>query len=246
MLSSNNSTVSDLRQGNKRKRSQASIVSGYSEGSLERQAKFCVREGRWPSHPLADRTANVPDLMTIALHLGLHGICACEVRELGLWAYLKSLEVSHKFARDEAKAVLDRKLEQADMYQHLSFFGKLLPYTAFFNMLDVLRHRTQARENNKRSEAEPAAATPHDEGSSDFCPGTLSELFAEFLEQHAQHSCRPIERRMRCIQLRQALREADTADSYPRILYEHLWNKEQGPWSRFLHERDLEAFWMPL
>ena len=246
MLPSHSSTDSDLRKGNKRKRSQASVVSGCSDGSLERQATFCVREGRWPGHPLAENTANVPDLQTIALHLGLNAICTCEVRELGLWAYLKSLEVHNKFARDETKVVLDTKLEQADMCQHLSFFGKLLPYTAFFNMLDVLRHRVQVRENNRRSEVEPAAATQDNEGSQDFCPGTLSELFAEILEQHTQHSCRPIERRTRCIQLRQALREADSAESYPRILYEHLWNKEQGSWSRFLHERDLEAFWMPL
>ena len=149
-------------------------------------------------------------------------------------------------AREEAQTVVDTTLASADMYQHLSYFGKVLPYAAFFNLLDLLRHRMQARKHATDTKMVPAAATPEQEVNRGFSPGSLSELFTEFLEQYAQRTCRVAERRMRCIQLRQALRDAESADSYPQIIYEHLWHREQGPWSRFIHERDLEALWMPM
>ena len=246
MLPSHSSTGSNMRQGTKRKRSLASNCSGDTTGSIGRQVKYCVQEGRWPNHPLAEANTTPPDLLTYALHLGLCGIGAREVRELGLWAYLQSYEVHNQLAREEARAILDTKLDTADMYQHLSFFGKVLPYTEFFNMLDMLRHRIHVRGHKTSPEAEPTAATHEQEVDQDFSPEGLSELFAEFLEQHAQHTCRVAERRRRCIHLGQALLDAESADSYPQIIYGHLWNREQGPWSRFIHERDLEALWMPL
>ena len=60
----------------------------------------------------------------LALQLGLHGISIGEVRELGLWIYLKSNEVSDPRVSSEARSILDTKLGEADMYQHLSFFPK--------------------------------------------------------------------------------------------------------------------------
>ena len=246
MLSSHSSTGSNQRRGTKRRRSPGSHCTADSTGSLGRQVRQCVQEGRWPNHPLAEANTTPPDLLTYSLHLGLCGISEREVRELGLWAYLQSYEVHNPLAREEAQAVVDTKLASADMYQHLSYFGKVLPCSAFFNMLDLLRHRMHARKQDEGTKAEPPAATPEQEVNRSLSPGCLSELFAEFLEQHAQRTCRVAERRMRCIQLRQALRDAESAESYPQVIYTHLWRKEQGPWSRFIHERDIEALWMPL
>ena len=240
MLSSHSSTGSNQRRGTKRRRSPGSHCTADSTGSLGRQVRQCVQEGRWPNHPLAEASKTPPDLLTHSLHLGLCGISEREVRELGLWAYLQSYEVHNPLAREEAQAVVATKLASADMYQHLSYFGKVLPYSAFFNMLE------HARKQDAGTQAEPPAATPEQEVNRSLSPGCLSELFAEFLEQHAQRTCRVAERRMRCIQLRQALRDAESAESYPQVIYTHLWRKEQGPWSRFIHERDLEALWMPL
>ena len=124
------------------------------------------------------------------------------------------------------------------------FSGKL-PDTELSKMHDMLRNLICAREHEKKCCTLQSDGVHGPEGSPDISPGSLSELYAEFLERHAQHTCRVSERRMRCIQLRQALRDAESVEAYPHIIYSQLWDKEEGAWSRFLHERDLDALRLP-
>ena len=244
MLPSHGSTDSHMRKGTKRKRSPTRCASESPQSSQAR-TKHCVQEGRWPDHPLAETGTAQPLLQTTALQLGLCGIGEREVRELGFVVYLQANEVLPQSARDEARTVLDTKLEAADMYQHLSFFRKVLPDTELSRMHDMLRNLTCAREHEKRCCAQQTDGVYGQEGPPELSPGSLSELYAEFLEQHAQHTCRVSERRMRCIQLRQALRDAESVEAYPHVIYSQLWNKEEGALSRFLHDRDLDALWLP-
>ena len=246
MLPSHSSTDSHMHKGIKRRRSPTRCASGSSQSSQQRRIKHCVREGRWPDHPLAGTDTAQPLPQTLALQLGLCGVSEREVRELGLWVYLQANEVHPQSARNEARAILDTKLEAADMNQHLSFFGKVLPDTELSKMHNMLRNLICAREHEKRCCALQADGVHGQEGPPDISPGSLSELYAEFLERHAQHTCRVVERRMRCIQLRQALRDAESVEAYPHIIYAQLWDKEEGAWSRFLHKRDLDALWLPM
>ena len=245
MLPSHSSADGHMRRGIKRKCSPTRCASESSQSSQQRRIKHCVQEGRWPDHPLAETGTEQPLLQTIALQLGLCGIGEREVRELGLWIYLRANEVHPQSAREEARTVLDIKLEAADMYQHLSFFRKVLPDTELSKMHDMLRNLICARAHEKRCCTLQSDGVHGQEGPPDLSPGSLSELYAEFLEQHAQHTCRVFERRMRCIQLRQALRDAESVEAYLRIIYSQLWDKEERAWSRFLHERDLDALWLP-
>ena len=129
MLPSHSSADDHMRKGTKRKHSRARYTSESSQSSQQRRTKHCVQEGRWPDHPLAETGTAQPLLQTLALQLGLCGVSAREVRELGLWVYLQANEVHPQPARDEARTILDTKLEAADMYQHLSFCRKVLPRT---------------------------------------------------------------------------------------------------------------------
>ena len=83
MLSSHSSAGSNIRRGTKRRRGPGSHCTADSTGSLGRQVRQCVQEGRWPNHPLAEANTTPPDLLTYSLHLGLCGISEREVRELG-------------------------------------------------------------------------------------------------------------------------------------------------------------------
>ena len=244
MLPSHSSADDHTRKGTKRKHSRARCTSESSQSSQQRRTKHCVQEGRWPDHPLAETGTAQPLLQTLALQLGLCEASEREVRELGLWVYLQANEVHPQSARDEARTILDTKLEAADMYQHLSFFRKVLPDTELSKMHDMLRNLICAREHEKRCCTLQSEGVYGQEGPPELSPGSLSELYAEFLEQHAQHTCRVSERRMRCIQLRRALRDAESVDAYPHVIYSQLWD-EEGAWSRFLHERDLDALWLP-
>ena len=245
MLPSHSSADGHIRRGVKRKCRPSRCASDSSQSSQQRRTKHCVQEGRWPDHAPAERGTAQPLLQTTALQLGLCGIGEREVRELGLWVYLQANEVHPQSARDEARTVLDTKLEAADMYQHLSFFRKVLPDTELSRMHDMLRNLICAREHEKTCCTLQSDGVHGQEGPPELSPGSLSELYAEFLEQHAQHTCRVSERRMRCIQLRQALRDAESVEAYPHVIYSQLWDKEEGAWSRFLHERDLDALWLP-
>ena len=149
MLPSHSSADGHMRMETKRKRSPTRYTSESSQSS-QRRVKHCVQEGRWPDHPLAETGTEQPLLQTIALQLGLCGVSEREVRELGLWVYLQANEVHPQSARDEARTILDTKLEAADMYQHLSFFRKVLPDTELSKMHDMLRNLIRAREHEKR------------------------------------------------------------------------------------------------
>ena len=245
MLPSHSSADSNMRKGTKRKRSNDSNDSMQSD--RKRETKHCVREGRWPCHPLVTDAAAQAKLEVLALQLGLHGISVGEVRELGLWIYLKSNEVNDPRVCGEAKSILDTKLEEADMYQHLSFFRKMLPDDALSDMHKILHHLVLTKAHAKRSaDAQQDMETSNCETSPRVSIDDLLELYASFLEQYAQHTSRVVERRMRCIQLKQDLQEAKGAECYPHIIYRSLWRNEQGAWSQFLHERDLEDMWLPM
>ena len=131
---------------------QSAKDAPVATAQLTRQAVLDVRPGSVSKRidGLIIPWQRQPDLLTYSLHLGLCGISEREVRELGLWAYLQSYEVHNPLAREEAQTVVDTKLASTDMYQHLSYFGKVLPYPAFFNMLDLLRHRMHARKQGSR------------------------------------------------------------------------------------------------
>ena len=152
MLPSYSSADSNMRKGTKRKRSNASNASNDNmQSDRKRETKHCVREGRWPCHPLVTDAAAQANLEVLALQLGLHGISDGEVRELGLWIYFKSNEVNDPRVCGEARSILDTKLEEADMYQHLSFFRKMLPDDALSDMHKMLHHLVLAKAHAKRS-----------------------------------------------------------------------------------------------
>ena len=245
MLPSRSSTDSNMRKGTKRKRSNASNDSMQS--GRKRETKHCVQEGRWPCHPQVSVPATQTNLEVLSLQLGLHGISKEEVRELGLWIYLKAHEAWNPRVCSEARSILDTKLEEADMYQHLSVFREMLPEDALSEMHKIIHQLVLAKAYAKRvAETQQATEASTSRDSPNNSIDDLQELYASFLEQHAQHTCRVVERRMRCIQLKQDLREAEGTESYPQILYRSLWRNEQGAWSQFLHERDLEDMWLPM
>ena len=64
MLSSHSSDGSSIRRGAKRKRGPGSHCTADSTGSIGRQARQCVQEGRWPNHPLSEASQTPPDLLT--------------------------------------------------------------------------------------------------------------------------------------------------------------------------------------
>ena len=138
MLPSHSSADSNMRKGTMRKRSNASNDTESMQQGRKRETKHCVREGRWPCHPLAAAATAQTNLEDLALQLGLHGVSTTEVRELGLRIYLKTNEVRDPAACCEARTILDTKLGEADMYQHLSFFRKMLPDTALSDMHTML------------------------------------------------------------------------------------------------------------
>ena len=179
------------------------------------------------------------------IQLGLHGVSIEEVREVGLWIFLKTYEVRDPTACREARSILDTKLEEADMYQHLSFFRKTLPDDALSDMHKMLHHLVLAKAHAKRNGGEQQdMATSTRKTDPRVSIDDLLELYASFLAKCARRTSRVVERRMRCIQLKQDLQEAKGAESYPHIIYRSLWRNEQGAWSQFLHERDLEDIWL--
>ena len=93
--------------------SESVAMPALTACNWKRETKHCVREGRWPCHPLVTEAAAQANLEQLALQLGLHGISVGEVRELGLWIYLKSNEVSDPRVCSEARSILDTKLEEA-------------------------------------------------------------------------------------------------------------------------------------
>ena len=125
MLPSRSSTDSNVRKDTKRKRSHASNDTDSTQQGRKRETKHCVREGRWPRHPLGATTTIQENMEDLALQLGLHGVSTTEVRELGSWIYLKNNEVHDPTACSETRTILDAKLGRADMHQHLLFFGKV-------------------------------------------------------------------------------------------------------------------------
>ena len=179
MLPSHSSADSNMRKGTKRKRSNASVDSMQSE--RKREKKHCVREGRWPCHPLVTTTAAQANLEELALQLSLHGISVGEVRELGLWIYHKSNEVSDPRVSSEARSILDTKLGEADMYQHLSFFRKMLPDSALSDIHTMLHHLVLTRASAKRS-AEAQQATEASMCSANPC------VSIEDLQELTRHS----------------------------------------------------------
>ena len=209
MLPSHSSADSNVRKGTKRKRSIASDDTESMQSRRKRETKDFVREGRWPCHPLVETTADQRNREELALQLGLHGISVLEVRELGLWTYLKSQEVNDPAVCSEARTILDTKLEEADMYQHLSFFRKMLPDCALSDMQSMLHHLLSAKAHAKRhAETQQVAETNTCLANPGGNTDDLLELYALFLERHAQRTCRVVERRLRCIQLKQELKEA--------------------------------------
>ena len=219
MLPSHSSADSNMRKGTKRKRSNASNDTYSLQQGRKRETKHCVREGRWPCHPLG-ATATVHDnLEDLALQLGLQGISTTEVRELGSWIYLKTNEVHDPTACSETRTILDAKLGEADMYQHLSFCGKVLPGPALSDMHTMLHHHVFAIAYAKRSASTQNAAGENTSQTQQHVSiDGLLEIFVEFLERYAQKTCRVVERRMRRIQLKQELQEAADAESYPYVI----------------------------
>ena len=247
MLPSHSSADSNMRKGKKRKRSNASNDTDSMQQGRKRETKHCVREGRWPCHPLVAAATAQNNLEDLALQLGLHGVGTTEVRELGLWIYLKTNEVRDPAACCEARTILDTKLGEADMYQHLSFFGKVFPDPALSDMQTMLHHHVFAKAHAKRSaETQNTGTARTSQTQQHVSTDSLLEMYAEFLERYAQKTCRVAERRMRCIQLKQELQEAAGTESYPYVMYKDLWHNEQGAWSQFLHEKDLEDMWLPM
>ena len=127
------------------------------------------------------------------------------------------------------------------------FFRTMLPEDALSDMRKMLHQLVLTKAHAKRvAEAQQATEASTCRESPNISIDDLQELYASFLEQYAEHTCRVVERRMRCIQLKQDLQEANGTECYPRILYRSLWRNEQGAWSQFLHERDLEDMWLPM
>ena len=247
MLPSHSSADSNMRKGTMRKRSNASNDTDSMQQGRKRETKHCVREGRWPCHPLAAAATAQTNLEDLALQLGLHGVSTTEVRELGLRIYLKTNEVRDPAACCEARTILDTKLGEADMYQHLSFFRKMLPDTALSDMHTMLHHHVFAKTHAKRSaETQNTEAAGTSRAQQNVSTDSLLERYAEFLERYAQQTCRVVERRMPCIQLKQELQEAAGTESYPYVIYKNLWHNEQSAWGQFLHEKDLEDMWLPM
>ncbi|CAE7708298.1 unnamed protein product [Symbiodinium pilosum] len=155
---------------------------GPSEGR-KRETKHCVREGRWPCHPLVAAATAQNNLEDLALQLGLHGVGTTEVRELGLWIYLKTNEVRDPTACCDARTVLDTKLGEADMYQHLSFFRKVLPDTALSDMHTMLHHYVFAKAHAKRNaETQNTETAGTSQTQQHVSTDSLLEMYAEFLE----------------------------------------------------------------
>ena len=123
----------------------------------------------------------------------------------------------------------------------------MLPDDALSDMHKMLHHLVLTKAHAKRSaEAQQATETSICKASPRVSIDDLQELYASFLEQYVQHTCRVVERRMRCVQLKQDLQEAKGTECYPHIIYRSLWRNEQGAWSQFLHEKDLEDMWLPM
>ena len=145
------------------------------------------------------------------------------------------------------RTILDAKLGEADMHQHLSFFGKVLPGPALLDMRTMLHHHVFATVHAKsRASTQNAADASTSQTQQHISIDGMLEIYAEFLERYAQKTCRVVERRMRCIELKQELQEAADTASYPYVIYKNLWHNEQGAWSQFLHEKDLEDMWLPM
>ena len=168
MLPSHSFADSNMRKGKKRKRSNASNDTDSMQQGRKRETRHCVREGRWPRHPLGAAATVHDNLEDLALQLGLHGVSTTEVRELGSWIYLKTSEVHDSTACSETRTILDAKLGEADMYQHLSFFGEVLPGPALSDMHTVLHHyvfatahakKERKHTERRRSQLQPDATT---------------------------------------------------------------------------------------
>ena len=123
------------------------------------------------------------------------------------------------------RTVLDTKLGEADMYQHLSFFRKMLPDTALLDMRTMLHDHVFAKTHAKRSaETQNTGTAGTSQAQQHVSTDSLLEMYAEFLERCAQKTCRVVERRMRCIQLKQELQEAAGTESYPYVIHKNLWH----------------------
>ena len=223
---------------------EAPIQTAYSQESREKQS---IVFGRVDGLAIPSWKQLQTKQFGNSSHFSWVGISAQEVRELGVWIYFKSEGASDPAVCSEARSILDTKLEEADMYQHLSFFRKMLSDCALSDMHSMLHHLVSAKALAKRrAETQQVAETNTCVANPDGNKEDLLVLYALFLEQHAQRTRRVVERRLRCIQLKQEVKEASNTERYPHIIYRSLWRNEQGAWSKFLHERDMEDMWLPL
>ena len=112
--------------------------------------------------------------------------------------------------RDDARGILDVNLEAADMSQHVSFYKRFLVESAFLNVQSILRESATITRREQPESTTAAASAKSTPDTPDV--DTPLGIYEHFLERYTQHTCRPIERRMRCIQARDNLRQADVAN----------------------------------
>ena len=181
----------------------------------------------------------------LALFLGLCGISKEAVCTEGLARYCSAYGYGTATERAEILPQIERELEAGDMSRIISFFRHFLEegFEAFaaelYGWIQEARHKTS-------EDAEQSAIADNEESLHylDKDKRDLLRIFRVFLEEVAQGSCTPFERRLRAEILEREVLSAE-AEQVAGSMYDALLPNEVEAWNKKLHESDLDAYWLP-